>query len=127
MVIKSNREEYYVTIKKILIPSQYDDKLKELKEDYESKYIWFKVLLNDKEIDVVLPRNNYYGSIFVGDRVKLIRTITLYDNDEFKIEMLKQIDMYYCQLSKEEKNKRLLEIIQKNKTNYIIDYDISLN
>lgn len=124
MVINSKKEIYDGIIKKILIPNEYNE-FNELKEEFDVSNIWFKVEVDNKEIDIIVPRIEKYGNLFVNDKVKLIKHITYYSEEEYKIKLKEQLNSYCSYLTFEERKEKYNEILKLN--NYcIVNYDIIL-
>lgn len=124
MILNSKKEIYDGIIKKIIIPQEYDDSFGEFKEDYECNNIWFKVGVNNKEVDVILPKNDYYGNLFVNDKIKLIRNSILYSKDELKEKLLEQVNTYCSYMNKKERNEKYNQMLQNASNCYIVTYDV---
>ena len=112
----------------VFIPEVYDDKTKEYLEDYEVKYIGFKVKTGNNIITLIKEDSNNYSNIFVNDKVKLEKYGYLYTYSGYLDKLTEMIDIYNLSYTSKEKD----QIFKKNviseeefnrKPYYIIDYE----
>jgi hypothetical protein len=127
MIDKRVLEESYGIVEEIFIPEVYDDEEKVYLEDYENKYIGYKININNNILKLIKEFKN--EKIFVKDKIKIKKIGYLYTYEEYKNKLKDLVNINNLSLTKNEKediyNKYLISEEEFNKEPYyIIDYEI---